>query len=210
MYASAARVAYVGAGVWQGDLPPLILPRSPRQHLVVGWLTVIAIRRLEEGDDVSGFVSGNDALDTWLKKNGHGNQHKYGVTYLAFDGAALVGYVAVTGREIPRARIGGGGPSVWPVLLLGRMAVVTERQRNKEQRIGEQMLKYVFTLAAQQHYLSGCAAVIVDSKPEAVGFYSKYGFKPTKVGDEGPSASTETQMYIAIKTVLAAIPKAKE
>ena len=158
------------------------------------------IRRLEAADNVSSFCSGNDILDAWLKRNGLGNQHRYGVTYAAIHDSAIAGYVAVSASSIPRSRIGGGGPDSWPVLLLGRMATAQHLQRT-ELKVGMQMLTHVFELAAQQYLHTGCAAVVVDSKPESVVFYSKYGFKPTKTNpDDAPSE--QTQMYIAMKTVL--------
>jgi predicted N-acetyltransferase YhbS len=162
---------------------------------------VITLRQLEAGDDLSTFSSGNEHLDSWLRRNGLGNQHRYGVTYLALDDGAIAGFVTVSASSIARARIGGGGPDTWPVLLLGRMAVAQDRQG---QKIGQQLLRHVFSLAAQQHLTIGCAAVVVDSKPESVGFYKKYGFKPTRVpADASPAA--QTQMYIAMKTVFAAM-----
>ena len=51
---------------------------------------------------------------------------------------------------------------------------------------------------------TGCAAVVVDSKPEAVGFYTKHGFKPTRIVDEAHQ-SPQTQMFIEMATVLAAM-----
>ena len=81
------------------------------------------------------------------------------------------------------------------------MAVATDRQG---QKIGQHLLRHVFSLAAQQQLTVGCAAVVVDSKPESVGFYKKFGFKPTRVQPDTPS-SDRTQMYIAMKTVLAAM-----
>ena len=81
------------------------------------------------------------------------------------------------------------------------MAVTKDRQG---QGIGKVLLTKVFELAIQQHFLSGCAAVVVDSKPESVEFYRKYLFKNMRVSNNAP-ASPQTRMYLAIKTVLAAM-----
>ena len=161
------------------------------------------VRQLESGDDLSTFYSGSEELDSWVRKHGLGNQHRYGVTYVAVEDGVIAGFVTVSASSIARARIGGGGPDIWPVLLLGRMAVARERQG---QGVGKQLLTYVFHLAVQQHLLSGCAAVVVDSKPASVDFYRKYGFKPTRVMSDVPS-SPQTTMYIAMKTVLSAIER---
>jgi len=162
----------------------------------------VALRQLETSDDVSTFCSGNAALDTWLRKYGCSNQHHYGVSYVAVDDdGAILGFVTVAPTSVARNRIGGGGPDTWPALLLARMAVQQEHQKGPR-RIGELLLQHVFTLAAQQHLTTGCAAVVVDAKPEAVAYYQRYGFKRMRLG---AATSAQTEMYIAIKKVMAAV-----
>jgi len=58
-----------------------------------------------------------------------------------------------------------------PVLRLARLAV---DQRAKGQGVGGLLLRAVFALAHKM--AAGCIGVVVDAKPEAVGFYRKLGF----------------------------------
>jgi predicted N-acetyltransferase YhbS len=120
------------------------------------------------------------------------------------DNGIIVGFVTVSGSSIPKAHLkrGGDGPDTWPVLLLGRMAVAQDRQRSG---IGRILLKQVFTLAVQQHLTVGCAAVIVDAKPEAVAYYPKYGFKKTRAIEGAVTNPNQTRMFILIKDVMATI-----
>lgn len=159
---------------------------------------------MEEAHDVSDFSSGNDALDTWLRGHGLGNQRRYGVTYVATDDdGAVTAFVTVAPISVERKEVGAttGGPSRWPALLLGRMAVAKHLQG---QKIGVALLRHVFELAVQQHYTTGCAAVVVDAKPDAVGFYAKHSFveSPT-TKKKAPGDST--RMYISVETVLEAM-----
>jgi len=85
------------------------------------------------------------------------------------------------------------------------MAVAKSHQN---QSVGSRyLLKHVFELAAQMHMTVGCSAVVVDSKPDAVGFYTKYGFlKAVVLGEEGSSSAEQTtMMYISIKPILGLI-----
>lgn len=163
---------------------------------------MIALEKLDATHDLSAFFSGNDQLDGWIRKNGLGNQHRYGVTYVAMDQQVVVGFVTVSASAITRAQLGGGGgPGTWPVLLLARMAVAVDRQGTG---LGRILVAHVFKLALQQHMTVGCAAIIVDAKPGAVGFYEKYMFKPTRAAAEAPP-SAQTTMYVAMKTILDAM-----
>jgi hypothetical protein len=51
--------------------------------------------------------------------------------------------------------------------------------RHKGKRLGEFLLKYALKTACEISEVSGCFAVLVDAKDEAVkSFYVKYGFEP--------------------------------
>lgn len=162
---------------------------------------MIACRPLEASDDLSSFCSGNDALDAWVKRNGHKNQRKYGTTHVAVDEGVIVGFVTVSPSSIAKSHLrrGGDGPEWWPVLLLGRMAAIKDRQRTG---IGALLMRQVFVLAMRQHIELGCSAIIVDAKPEAIGFYKKYMFKNTRP-IEGVAPNTGlTRMFLPIEVVV--------
>ena len=46
------------------------------------------------------------------------------------------------------------------------------------QGIGKQLLKATFAIAHEMAERTGCVAVVVDAKPDAVTFYERYGFEP--------------------------------
>ena len=138
------------------------------------------IRALRPSDYRSAFQSGDDALDGFFHRYAGQNQFRayIGVTYVAVDEGRILGFATVaprhldiedlpeqTRRKLPRYPI--------PVLGLARLAV----DRGAQSRgIGAQLLRFVFKLAMKMADEFGCAGVVVDAKPGAVGFYTKYGF----------------------------------
>jgi len=62
-----------------------------------------------------------------------------------------------------------------PVLRLARLAVASDQ---RGQGVGRVLLRGVFTLAWRKADDLGCVGVVVDAKPEAVGFYERLGFVP--------------------------------
>lgn len=146
------------------------------------------MRRLERGDDRSGFQSGNIELDRFFQLYAGQNQfrHHLGTTYIAFDPEArsaatnLVGFVTVAPSEIapPAASQKKRRAYPLPVLRVARLAVDSRAQGCG---IGGVLLRAVFGLAVKMSEELGCVGVVVDAKPEAVGFYEKLGFMPLEV-----------------------------
>jgi len=60
-----------------------------------------------------------------------------------------------------------------PVLRLARLAVDRSAQGKG---VGGALLRAVFVLAREMAGRVGCVGVVVDAKPEAIGFYERYGF----------------------------------
>ncbi len=158
------------------------------------------VRKLTADDDVSAFKSSNYQLTGWLRKYGHANQLVYGVTWIAVDGDAVVGYVTVSSSSIYGSKIPGaqGGPSIWPTLLIARMATVEHLRRTG---IGKVLMRKVFELAKAMHNSTGCWGITVDAKPDAVSYYQRYMFEPMVLAEP----SDQIAMYLEIGTVLAAI-----
>src|SRR5919197_223041 len=133
------------------------------------------IRALRPDDDRSAFRSGDEALDRFFHRYAGQNQfrHYLGVTYVAVDGGRIVAFVTVAPRHIaiedlperarkrlPRYPL--------PVLGLARLAV---DESARSTGLGAQLLRFVNELAARMADDFGCAGVVVDAKPGAVGFY---------------------------------------
>ena len=138
------------------------------------------IRALREGDDRSRFQSGDPDLDRFFHRFAGQKQFKHylGVTYVAVDGDAILGFATVAPghveiddlpasarKKLPRYPL--------PVLRLARLAV---DQTARGQGLGRQLLGFVFRLALQMASDYGCVGVVVDAKPDAVDFYQRYGF----------------------------------
>lgn len=139
-------------------------------------MTSFTIRRLEPTDDRSSFRSGNLELDLFFVRYAGQNQFRYhlGTTYVAIDASQIVGFATVAPSEIsaaimPVAARKGLPRYPIPVLRLARLAT-------DERAVGRALLACVFGLAHRLANDFGCLGVVVDSKPEAIGFYEKLGF----------------------------------
>jgi predicted GNAT family N-acyltransferase len=69
-----------------------------------------------------------------------------------------------------------------PAVLIGRMAS-DQRARADGLRVGSCLLIHALKQTLRASDTIGVQCVIVDSKPEAVGFYRRFGFLPLK--DDG-------------------------
>jgi len=140
----------------------------------------LMIRALAPEDDRSTFQSGNIDLDRFLQRFAGQNQfrHYIGVTYVAVDGAAILGFVTVTAASLEASTLSRAARKELPayplpVLRLARLAVAGSV---KGQGVGSALLRFVFNLAHEMSALRGCVGVVVDAKLAAVAFYERYGF----------------------------------
>jgi predicted N-acetyltransferase YhbS len=146
---------------------------------------MIEVRRLREGDDRSGFTSGNPDLDRFFRGYAGQNQfrHHIGVTYVAIEEGEILGFVTVTPSEIeidalPEAKKNRMPGYPLPVLRLARLAVAASRSGAG---VGRLLLRTVFGLASEMSGTLGCVGVVVDAKPEAVEYYRAFGFEEIEV-----------------------------
>ena len=141
----------------------------------------VTIRRLEPDDDRTNFQSGNIELDRFFARYAGQNQfrHHIGTTYVAIDEqGAIVGFATVAASELIAARLSDSKrkrlPAYpLPVLRLARLAV---DRRVQGQGIASALLRSVFDLAQRMAIDMGCVGVVVDAKPDAIGFYKALGF----------------------------------
>src|SRR5882672_7464024 len=161
------------------------------------------IRPLRPGDDRSQFRSGDEALDRFFHRYAGQNQfrHHVGVSYVAVEDERILGFATVAPRHIdiedlpdrlkknlPRYPI--------PVLGLARLAVDAAAQ---SMGLGSQLLRFVLQLAVKMANDLGCAGVVVDAKPGAVEFYTKYGFAAFDAIEGQSDARPEpTMMWLPI------------
>lgn len=161
------------------------------------------LRALRPDDDRSSFRSGDADLDRFFLKYAGQNQfrHHIGTTYVAVEEKRIVGFVTVSPGHIESetlaAAIGRGLPKYpLPILRLARLAV-DPSCRGKG--VGKELLATVFELALRMASDYGCVGIAVDAKPDAVGFYTKFGFTAkTAVAGQMRLAPKPTPMFISI------------
>ncbi len=168
------------------------------------------IRALRESDDRAGFQSGDADLDRFFQKFAGHNQfrHHIGVTYVAIDGGRAIGFATVVPghveiEDLPAAARKKLPRYPLPVLRLARLGVDRSAQG---QGVGAQLLRFVLELALRMARDYGCTGVLVDAKPEAIGFYAKYGFISVEaVEGQSDARPAPTPMFLALSAMRRAV-----
>lgn len=142
-------------------------------------------RRLEREDDRPAFSCGDAAIDRFFQDYAGQNQfrHQIGVTWLLEDQGVVAAFVTVAshGLRLPEGLRAGLPAYPVPVLLIARMGV---DRRFQGQGLGRRLLVECCGLALQQGEIAGCAGLLTDAKPGAIGFYRRYGFVPVAEPEE--------------------------
>lgn len=148
----------------------------------------------------SGFASGNAKLDEYLQRHiSQGVKKGIVQAYVAVDDDnKVLGYYTLSAahiqhselpeavaRKLPRYPV--------PAALLGRMATDAEARR-AGLRVGSKLLIHAIKQALTATGTLGIACVVVDAKPDAVGFYQRFGFRPLKQEDG-------LRLYLPIDTI---------
>lgn len=171
----------------------------------------LVVRPLEPSDDRSAFRSGNIDLDRFFQRYAGQNQfrHHIGTTWVAVREGRILGFATLSAAhlevgELPAALRRKLPAYPLPVLRLARLAVAEEA---KGLGVGRALLHAVFTLAWRMADDLGCVGVVVDAKPEAVGFYERLGFGALVHSKGGLGDRPEpTAMFVE----LGAIPRPDE
>lgn len=166
---------------------------------------MIEVRALTPDDSRAEFRSGEPDLDRFFNRFAGQNQfrHHIGVTYVAVDGASIIGFATVAAAQIDAVSlpvdVTSGLPRYpLPVLRLARLAV---SEGAKGRGVGQTLLRFVFDLAATTATQIGCVGILVDAKPGAVAFYAKLGFEALLVtaGELG-DRPVPTPMFLSLGT----------
>lgn len=146
---------------------------------------MIEIRPLRPDDDRQAFSSGDVDLDRFFHKYAGQNQFRLhiGTTYVAVGNGGILGFATLTTTSITIADLPKTArkrlPNYpLPALRLARLAVA-ESARGRG--IGKLLLRTTFNIAHEMAERTGCVAVVVDAKPDAVAFYEQYGFNAFEV-----------------------------
>lgn len=173
----------------------------------------VAIRHLEEFDDVESFDCGDEPLNNYLRRYAWTNQQKVsiGVTYVAIDEAAsrtVLGYFTLATSSIPRDKlpkkhVRGLPPYDLPLILLARLAV---DKRFSGRGLGHALISEAFKTILRVAEDVGCRCVITDAYRDKAGWYARYGFIPV----EGAAHDGPQKMFLDIRTIRAALQHGKQ
>ena len=149
--------------------------------------------------DRAGFACGHDRLDEYLRRFASQSlRHHLARVYVAEDGnGKVLGYYTLSAAslrhdELPESLAHRLPKYPVPAVLIGRMA--SDRQaRAAGLRIGSRLLIHALQQALRAAETIGVQCVIVDSKPDAVAFYQRFGFIPL-TGDG-------LKLYLPISTI---------
>jgi len=154
-------------------------------------------------DDRSPFRSGDPELDRFFLKYARQNQfrHHIGTTYVAVERGRVVGFAAIAPGQLESESlsppVGRGLPKYpLPILRLARLAV---DDSYRGQGVGKELLCAVFELALAMSGKYGCLGVLVDAKPDAVKFYSHFGFMAIiAAGGTMHTAPSPVPMFLSV------------
>ena len=143
-----------------------------------------APEKLSVEHDLSGFDSGQPALDEWLRRRALQNEASGASrTYVVCAGKRIAGYYTLAVGAVARAeapgRVRRTMPDPVPVMVLGRLAVGRIFQGLG---IGTGLLRDAVLRTVQAAEIAGIRAILVHAISEdAKHFYEKYGFVPSPV-----------------------------
>jgi GNAT superfamily N-acetyltransferase len=137
---------------------------------------------LNDGHDRNGFDCGDTELNNWFAQVARQHKEKrISSTFVAVDkqaSAEVLGFYAISLAELVhtdlptqyRKRL----PAKAPVFRLGRLATAKSYERNG---IGEYLLFDAIDRVTRIAKEVSGIGLVVNAKPSAVGFYSRYGFE---------------------------------
>lgn len=141
-------------------------------------MTLTIPEPLRSEHDSSQFTCGEPSLDDWLKRHALKNQTgSTSRTYVTCDGARVVGYYTLAAASILRAQATRtrNMPATIPMILLGRLAVDTTRQR---QGLARALFRHAAERTAEAAEIIGARGILVHALNESVKpFYIALGFE---------------------------------
>lgn len=172
----------------------------------------IEIRALRKSDDRSSFRSGHIDLDRFFQRFAGQNQfrHHIGTTYVAIAKKQIAGFVTISSGEMTaealQSVIKRRLPNYpLPILRMVRLAVDEKFQGTG---LGKRLLKTVLILALNMRDRYGCVGVVVDAKPDAVGFYRSFGFITLElISGELRDRPQPVPMFVPIASIEKAVRK---
>lgn len=157
-----------------------MLSETSQQNNTLGIVT--APERLTTQHELNCFNCGVSTLNKFLISDAIDNQAKGAtITYVvcAPGTRRVLGYFSLSSGAVDRTNMVGklknNMPRSVPVTVLGRLAIDNSL---KGKGVGCSLLKAAWQTAADQSLLVGSVALLINALPDAVSFYTNYGFKP--------------------------------
>lgn len=139
------------------------------------------IRKLNLSDDIGYFDCGNRDLNEYILYQAFEQQNEgCSTTYLAWCGSDVVGFISLSMSSlsveyIERKHLFKASQyQSFPSLMIGRLAV---RKGHQRQDCGTNLCMFAVASAMDFRDRIGCQFVIVNAKPDSIGFYEKSGFE---------------------------------
>jgi predicted N-acetyltransferase YhbS len=145
-------------------------------------LNLTAPEPLAAHHDVAPFQSGEEALDTWLKRRALKNQISGASrTFVVCEGARVIGYYALASGAVSvdaaPGRFKRNMPDPIPVVILGRLAVDQSRHG---QGLGRALVQDAARRVLHAADTIGIRGLLVHALSEgAKNFYERVGFDPS-------------------------------
>ncbi|MFX1677654.1 GNAT family N-acetyltransferase [Mitsuaria sp. CC2] len=162
------------------------------------------LRALDDGDGCNALSLGDQTLvplKTFLRKEAK-RLHKDNLakTFVLVERGEtrVLAYITLVCTHVSVQQFGGPAPvdgfryADYPAVKLARLAVDSELQG---QGVGAQLVDFAVGLA-EEHIMpyAGCRFLVVDAKPNSVGFYQRKGF--TKMGEAADVVGSFTTMFV--------------
>lgn len=132
------------------------------------------------------FDCGEEALNSWLKRNALKNQQNQASrTFVICQNNSVVGFYALAAGSVSHQFVSGGlrrnMPDPIPVVVLGRLAIDLTHQG---QQLGAALLKDAVLRASAVSQQVGVKALLVHAlNDKAKAFYLNYGFQVSPIDD---------------------------
>jgi GNAT superfamily N-acetyltransferase len=166
----------------------------------------LRVERLAGTHVLGQFDCGEPALNDYLKRFAFQSQTEhYAVTYVAVSAARAVGFVTIAPSQITRAELMAADDRMprypLPALTLARLATDGAW---RGVGVGTMLLRHALLEALRMAEEFGCMGIRLAAKPDAVGFYERFGFVPLTShasAGERPGDSAPTPMFLPLNQV---------
>ncbi|WP_431102270.1 GNAT family N-acetyltransferase [Roseateles noduli] len=162
------------------------------------------LRALDETDGCNALSLGDQnlvPLKTFLRKEAkrlHKDNLAKTFVMVEFGETRVLAYITLVCTHVSVQQFGGPAPvdgfryADYPAVKLARLAVDSGLQG---QGVGGQLVDFAIGLA-EEHIMpyAGCRFLVVDAKPNSVGFYLRKGF--SKMGEDADEVNSFTTMFV--------------